>query len=136
MPPYVPAEAAPPAPSRPDWAGEWLFVASRGTQSPGLYPPEYIEMRVTEDSGVLRGHYLGRYRVTDKALSPSVAFQFEGRAGADAVKLPWEGSGGAKGEVSLRLLANGAMEVTWTASRMGGELSLISGTAVLVRKAD
>lgn len=115
-------------------AGEWLFVASRHGQGTGLYPPEYIELRVSENAGVLRGNYRARYRVTDRAISPTVAFQFEGTAPADGGSLPWRGSGGAWGEVKLRLLTSRTLEVTWIAHHLGGELGLISGTATLIRK--
>ena len=120
----------------PSMAGSWLFVPMPDTKSAGLYPPEYIELRVMEEAGVLRGRYRARYRVADKAISPTVAFEFEGPGSDDQAKLPWTGPGGAKGEVTMRLLESGALEVTWEASRMGAELGLISGTATLVRRLD
>jgi hypothetical protein len=123
-------------PASPSMAGSWLFVPASDAKSAGLYPPEYIELRVMEDAGVLRGRYRARYRVADKAISPTVAFEFEGRGSNDEAKLPWTGAGGAKGEVTMRLLESGALQVTWEASRMGAELGLISGTATLVRRLD
>jgi hypothetical protein len=137
----LPEDVAPPGwpremPSRTDLAGEWLFVASPHGQGTGLYPPEYIELRVSEDAGILRGNYRARYRVTDRAISPTVAFQFEGPAPPEGGSLPWRGSGGARGEVKLRLLTSRTLEVTWIAHHLGGELGLISGTATLIRKLD
>jgi len=131
-----PLAALEPAPTGPSMAGNWLFVPAPDTKSAGLYPPEYIELGVTEEAGVLRGRYRARYRVADKAISPTVAFEFEGRASNDEAKLPWTGASGAKGEVTMRLLESGALEVTWEAHRMGAELGLISGTATLVRRLD
>jgi hypothetical protein len=131
-----PVEAPGPAPASLSIAGNWLFVSTPDTKSAGLYPPEYIELRVMEEAGVLRGRYRARYRVADKAISPMVAFEFEGRGSNDEAKLPWTGAGGAKGEVTMRLLENGALEVTWEANRMGAELGLISGTATLLRRLD
>jgi hypothetical protein len=131
-----PVAALGPALASPSIAGNWLFVGASDTKSDGLYPPEYIELRVMEEAGVLRGRYRARYRVADKAISPTVAFEFEGRGSNDEAKLPWTGAGGAKGEVTMRLLESGALEVTWEASRMGAELGLISGTATLVRRLD
>ena len=124
------------APATPSMAGSWLFVPTPDAKSAGLYPPEYIELRVMEDAGVLRGRYRARYRVVDKAISPTVAFEFEGPGSDGEAKLPWTGAGGAKGEVTMRLLESGALEVTWEASRMGAELGLISGRATLVRRLD
>ena len=131
-----PLSAPGPTLASPSIAGNWLFVPTPDTKSAGLYPPEYIELRVMEEAGVVRGRYRARYRVADKAISPTVAFEFEGRGTNDEARLPWTGAGGAKGEVSLRLLDSGALEVTWEASRMGVELGLISGTATLVRRLD
>lgn len=124
------------APTNPSLAGNWLFVPAPDTKTAGSYPPEYIELRIVEEVGVLRGRYRARYRVADKAISPTVEFEFEGRGSSDQAKLPWTGAGGAKGEVTMRLLEGGALEVTWEAHRMGAELGLISGTATLVRRLD
>ena len=137
--PRMPSLAAPePAPGveRPTLAGDWLFVPSPHLETGQLYPPEYIEMRIAERSGVLRGRYQARYRVTDRAISPAVLFQFEGPGESDRARLHWRGAGGAHGDISLRLLENGALEVTWIADELGKDLGLISGTATLVRKAE
>jgi hypothetical protein len=114
-------------------SGDWFFVPAAETGKDG-YPPEYIELRLSENEGVMRGRYRARYRVTDRAISPNVTFQFEGHIAADGGVLPWRGPGGAQGEITLRLLANGNLEVAWEAGHLGEELELISGTATLVRK--
>ncbi len=128
------SSTAPSAASAPGFAGEWLYAPSPRTQHTGLYPPEYIELRIDETSGFLRGRYRARYRVSDQAISPAVSFQFEGLASPEGTRLPWRGGGGSSGEVSLRPLPSGALEVSWVATELGQELGLISGTAVLVRK--
>jgi hypothetical protein len=134
----APLEAGtlPPPPTRSAFAGEWLFLPQGSNLRKGLYPPEYIELRVTERAGLVSGRYKARYRVTDRAISPNVTFEFEGRAGESDARLPWTGPSGAHGEVTLHLLTTGALEVTWVVSQLGGELGLISGTATLVRKMD
>jgi hypothetical protein len=128
--------ASPPsaADKRPGLAGEWFFISTQRNSRRGLYPPEYIELRVTEEAGLVRGRYYARYRVMDQAISPAVAFQFQGRVGPDGGSVPWSGTGGARGEVTLRLLASGSLEVTWVANELGRDLALISGTATLVRR--
>ena len=113
--------------------GDWFFVPTAETTKSG-YQPEFIELRLSEDGGMVRGRYRARYRVTDRAISPSVAFQFEGRTAAEGGVLPWRGTGGAQGEITLHLLANGNLEVEWAAAQLGEELGLIAGTATLVRK--
>ena len=114
-------------------SGDWIFVPAAETMKSG-YPPEFIELRLREHEGAMRGSYRARYRVADRAISPNVAFQFEGPAGAEGGVLPWSGPGGSQGEVTLRLLANGNLQVAWEADRLGEELCLISGAATLVRK--
>ena len=113
--------------------GDWFFVPTTETRKSG-YPPEFIELRLSEEAGVVRGRYRARYRVTDRAISPNVAFQFEGHTGVEGGVLPWLGPGESQGEVTLRLLANGKLLVAWEADRPGDELALISGAATLVRK--
>ena len=127
MPPLRPA-------ARPTVAGDWLFVPSPSKRRPTLYSPEYIEMRVAENDGRLHGRYRARYRVADRAISPTVAFQFEGPALPEGSDLSWAGAGGASGTMQLRLVTGNTVEVVWTADRLGKELGLISGTATLVRR--
>jgi hypothetical protein len=134
----VPVSAAvapgyPPGEAPNKLSGDWIFVPAAETVKSG-YPPEFIELRLREHEGAMRGSYRARYRVADRAISPSVAFQFEGRAGTEGSVLPWSGPGGSQGEVTLRLLANGKLRVVWEAARLGEELGLISGAATLVRK--
>jgi hypothetical protein len=129
-----PAGTPPEAPEAPAaLAGDWFFLPAAETGKSG-YSPEFIELRLSEDQGMIRGRYRARYRVTDRAISPNVAFQFEGRAAAEGGVLPWRGAGGAQGEIRLRLLANGKLEVEWAAAHLGEDLELISGAATLVRK--
>jgi hypothetical protein len=89
---------------------------------------------MTETRGRLYGRYRARYRITDQAISPNVAFEFEGTPRMPSATLPWSGSGGSRGEITLTLRDNGTLEVTWVAKRLGKELGLISGSATLVRK--
>ena len=114
-------------------SGDWVFVPAMGATK-SRYAPEFIELRLREREGTMRGSYRARYRVADRAISPTVAFQFEGRAAAEGGVLPWRGAGGSQGAVTLRLLANGNLQVEWEADRLGEELGLISGAATLVRK--
>ncbi|HEY2014664.1 MAG TPA: hypothetical protein VGH38_14235 [Bryobacteraceae bacterium] len=130
----IPPVAPPREPAQPTLAGEWLFVPSLQSKNTSLYPPEYIELRVTEEAGSLRGRYRARYRIADQAISPIVSFQFEGRCQAEGARLPWNGIGGATGEVSLRLVNSRVLQVSWVANQLGQELGLISGTAMLVRR--
>ena len=134
--PAVPGVEPGHIPRVPPLSGVWLLLPSPRSKADGLYPPEYIELRLTEESGILHGRYSARYQIPDQAISPVVSFQFEGRAGPDRASLPWSGAGGARGEVRLRLVTSGTLEVSWVANQLSGDLGLISGTATLVRKLD
>jgi DnaJ domain len=134
--PVAPVQTIQPAqaPTRVTLAGEWLFVPRTNAKNSDLYPPEYIELRVTQERNGLHGRYRARYRIADQAISPTVFFEFAGPADANGGRFSWTGAGGAQGDVSLRLIDNGALEVTWVATRMGADLGLVSGAATLVRR--
>ena len=117
------------------FAGTWFYTPPRVAAPAGsLYPAEYIQADIVEETGGLRGRYYGRYRVTDRAISPEVIFSFEGRPQQDAAVLEWRGGGGARGEIRLKLLSENSMEVSWSATQLGSSPGLASGTAVLVRR--
>jgi len=132
----TPARLAPPtapAPVESGLAGTWLCVPPRlPERQEAFYPPEYIELRLIEDAGVLYGRYRARYRVTDRVLWPEVSFEFEGRR--EQENFAWRGTEGARGEVRLKPVGPDRLEVTWWASELGERLGLASGTAVLVRQ--
>jgi curved DNA-binding protein CbpA len=137
LPPPEPPAYEVRAPKQPvhRFEGHWFYV--RGSQQPktnGLYPPEYIELRLTEDSGTLRGRYQARYHVPDQAISPEVAFEFEGPSNAPSVQLPWKGPGRAAGDVTLKLVSDTSIEVSWRANRLSDQLGLTAGKAILVRE--
>jgi hypothetical protein len=136
LPPLAVPLPLPPsiAPAKDSLAGEWFYVPPPNVRHGELYPPEYIQLRLTEEEGILAGRYTARYRVSDRAISPNVAFHFESRAGEEAGKIAWTGAGGARGRLTLRRLDNGSLEVSWKADQLGTDLGLVSGTATLVRK--
>lgn len=118
-------------------AGSWYYARRpQGTPGRNLYPPENIEAFITEDGGDLQGRYSARFRVTDRAISPEVMFQFRGKAGTESAKLAFSGAGGARGEVRLKLLTPNTLEVAWIAHELGNTIGLGSATAVLTRRDD
>ena len=130
--PPPPPQARPPAPSLARLAGAWLYAPAEPPPRTDLvYPPEYIELRITEEPGTIFGRYRARYIIPDRAVSPEVNFHFEGAAAAETFL--WTGPGGASGEVRLKRLAADSLEVTWWATELGKYLGLASGTAVLTR---
>ncbi len=131
-------DARPPAPVRhpaSGFIGHWYYVpAERDRTAKGMYLPEYIELHVSENAGIMHGRYQARYKVTDQAIEPEVAFRFDGIAGSPEAQFPWTGPGAAQGEVTLRLLSGDQIEVNWSATQLSAELNLASGSAQLIRQ--
>ncbi len=133
--PFIPAGEVGRASAASRFAGTWFYAPPKVAPSAKtLYPPEYIEAVIVEEAGLLRGRYYARYRVTDRAISPEVIFQFEGWPGKDTAVLEWSGGGGARGEVRLKLISENSMEVNWSATELGSSPGLAAGTAVLIRR--
>lgn len=114
-------------------SGKWLYVARREDTKKGLYPPEYIEMRITRSAGLLKGKYHALYQVKDRPISSEVNFQFEGRPSEGVAVLPWSSSNGSRGELRLKRLSDDSLEVNWITTSFGSVNTLASGTAVLYR---
>jgi curved DNA-binding protein CbpA len=138
LPPVLPAAPlAIPAPARSHLAGQWLWTKPRASnRNKALYPPEYIETTIVERNGSLHGRYRARYLVADRAISPNVNFEFDGKATEPSAQLAFLGDGGAKGEVRIKLISDDSIEVKWSATDLGKSLGLSAGTAVLMRKPD
>ncbi|MDQ6758290.1 MAG: DnaJ domain-containing protein [Acidobacteriota bacterium] len=114
-------------------SGNWLYVPKPDDGKKNLYPPEYIELRINNRAGILRGQYHGKYRVSDRAISSEINFRFEGKQGENVSVLPWSGNNGAKGELRIKRLSDESMEVHWITTTFGQSNTLASGTAVLYR---
>jgi DnaJ domain len=138
-PPRPIVGSAPPSPepavSGNRLVGSWFYAPrSRSAPSQQNYAAEYIEAVIVEQGGQIQGRYRARYRVSDRAISPDVLFQFRGDPGQEALDADWMGIGGARGEVKLRLLSENQLEVVWIANELGRVQGLGSGKAVLVRR--
>jgi curved DNA-binding protein CbpA len=134
--PAPPLVASQPPPQRNPILGQWVYRPNDSpTRNKELYPPEFIETSISEDNGEVRGTYRARYHVVDRPVSPEVNFQFSGKLTGDSGSLPWSGSGGSRGEVTFRLMADHSLKVDWVASQLG-QLGFYKGTAVLVRRSE
>ena len=123
-----------PGPNAMQISGTWVFIPEPvDSSSREVYPPEYIEIVISEKDGYIQGRYRGRYQVADRAISPEVAFQFLEEINSSG-RYPWIGLGGARGEVELKLLPDTSLQVAWFASELGQQMGLGSGTAVLTRR--
>ena len=131
----LPAPGAAKARSSP-FSGNWLYVPDPSEKSaPGAYPATYVELLMGEEHGRLRGTYRAEYRVTDRAVSPEVAFQVEGDAPAEnTAHLQWTATDGAKGDVELALAGPNVLKITWWTTEFGRHSKLASGTSKLIRQ--
>ena len=120
------------------FSGFWFYMKEfnpKGKAS-SLYPPEFIELTLTEQGGTVRGRYRSRYKIVDRAISPDVSFEFSGSAVAGTVTAPWSGPGGSRGEVTLKLAGDNSMKVDWSTTELGSYQGLVNGTATLTRRLD
>jgi hypothetical protein len=116
-----------------DLAGTWFYVSQRDPPAAkNVYPPQYIETVVAIEGNHVRGRYRGRFQIADRAISPDVAFQFEGERN-EAERYQWTGRSGARGEVQLVLVTSDSLRVTWFASELA-DMGLASGSAILIRR--
>lgn len=125
----------PPAPSDQGMDGAWVYVPPRlNAGRPAGYTAEFVEVVIESRNGALRGRYRGRYRIPDRPISPDVSFQFQGPAGGDEAVVSWEGPGGAKGQMTLRLVSPDRLQIDWFATELGTQLGLASGSSLLTRR--
>ena len=123
------------APESP-FTGNWLYSPDVKEPGGGLYPPTYIEFLVTEEDGVVVGHYRARYKTPEQGVSPEIVFRASGRPQPGKLtRLVWTSEDGAKGEVELALRSPSLMNVTWWTTAFGRRTALASGTALLIREA-
>jgi hypothetical protein len=127
----------PPGSDPHQFAGFWFFAKpNQPPRNKNLYPPEFIEALLTEQNGVVRGRYRSRYQIVDRAISPDVNFEFTGSPGGPVLTCSWTGQGGARGQITLHMTDENSIKVDWTASELGSEQALASGTATLTRRLD
>jgi len=127
----------PPGSDPHQFAGFWFFAKpTQPSRNKNLYPPEFIEALLTEQNGVVHGRYRSRYQIVDRAISPDVNFEFTGSPGGAVLSCAWSGQGGARGQITLHMTDENSIKVDWTASELGSEQALASGTATLTRRLD
>jgi curved DNA-binding protein CbpA len=117
------------------FGGEWFYAQpAKRADSQDLYPPEYIDVEISDTRGNVKGMYSAKYSVAGRPISPFVFFEFGGSARPPSANLKWSGSGGVAGHVRLTLLSARSLQVDWSTDRPGEEQGLISGTATLLRR--
>ncbi len=116
-------------------SGFWYYsrpAQGQHNTNRSLYLPEFIEATISDDNGVIHGKYRARFQIADRKMSPDVDFSFSGPSGIASYL--WTGTAGAKGELTLKLVSENSLRFDWTATDLGTQQGLSSGTAVLTRR--
>ena len=114
--------------------GEWVYApAEPEKRKPGLYPPEFIELKLVKDSNGMHGEYSARYNVDRPVVSPDVNFVVKA-TDETAMKYEWTAADGAHGWMQIRDLETDTMRLEWKVTSKNHGDKLTSGKATLVRK--
>lgn len=114
--------------------GEWVYAPKQPEKrKPGLYPPEFIDLKLTWNGNAIEGQYHARYAVTGKPISPDVNFVLSA-ADKDARKFTWQGGNGNRGTLKISSIDPNSIKVEWRTTVFSPFPALTSGTATLVRR--
>ncbi len=91
-------------------------------------------MSDTEQNDVLRGNYHSHYPPLSRAIFPDVDFVFVGTPDGSTLRCSWQGRGGARGRMTLKLLYAGALQIAWNATELGKGQWLVNGGATLTKR--
>jgi hypothetical protein len=132
------ASAALPAVVRPEpqnpLAGDWVYAPKEPEKAvKGYFPPEFIELRLVSERGLLHGQYRARYQVANAPIRPDVDFQVIASA-ANSKKFSWESSDGRKGVLKITQVDSQDIEVEWKTTTKSRQPALNVGSATLTRR--
>ncbi len=110
-PPPQQTAAVPVQQPRANLAGRWSLQSGGYSRSPAV--PESIAVNVEDSGGAMRGTLEARYR--NKNKTEKIRFSFAGQAGNGAVRLPWTGSSGERGQIEFIRVpgAPNTVEIVW-----------------------
>jgi proteasome lid subunit RPN8/RPN11 len=117
QPESKPVTAAP-KPAQSALSGRWVY--SPATKSGSPFPPESVNLVMTEANNQVRGILDGRYKVPKgQKMNPRVNLNFEGPVHAGSSKFTFTAADGLKGEIELIRLPGkqDAIEVVWYSER-------------------
>ena len=125
-------------PSARKLAGFWFYAKpplGQRNKNQALYPPQFIEVTINEDAGMVYGRLRARYDIADRPISPDVTFTFNGPSiPGPTASYAWTGSAGAKGDLTFKFISENSVKFDWMATDLGSQLGLEGGTAVLTRR--
>jgi len=133
--PSVPvASSAPATVPRDPLEGEWVYAPKEPEKrKPGLYPPEFIDLKLFWNEGALHGQYRARYEVTDKPISPDVSFVLAA-ADKNSHRFMWQSSNGSRGTLKISSIDPTSIKIEWRTTVFTTGPALTAGTATLVRR--
>ncbi len=115
--------------------GEWVYAANQQEKrKPGLYPPEFIDLKLFWNEGALHGQYRARYQITDnRPISPDVSFVLR-PADKNARNFVWQSDDGRRGTFKISSIEPSSIRIEWrTTVSSHGPATLTAGMATLVR---
>jgi curved DNA-binding protein CbpA len=115
--------------------GEWIYAPAKPEKrKPGLFPPDFIELRLFRAQGELHGFYHARYQVDQaRDISPEVSFQLSAQE-VNARTLNWESSNGSRGWLKVNSVDKSTIKVQWQTTVYSKQPSLTAGVATLIRR--
>ncbi len=115
--------------------GEWIYAPAKPEKrKPGMFPPDFIELKLFSSQGELHGFYHARYQVDEaRDISPDVSFQLSAQE-VNAKTLTWESSNGSRGWLKVNPLDKSTIKVQWQTTVYSKQPSLTAGVATLVRR--
>jgi hypothetical protein len=114
------------------FSGVW--VLPKLTDSASAFTPEAVDLIVSEQQGTIQGRYRARYPGMGTPEAPMVRFYLEGKSQGDVANATWNGAGGSKGEIQIKLASQDALQLVWSTTQPGKQSGPDSGTVALVRK--
>ena len=117
--------------------GTWLYYphVSGSKEQVGVNRPVYVELRLSEDHGMLRGRFQGRYQSERYGVAPEILLDAKGwLSSGPVVKLFWTGTNGSRGEMELAPQGRNAIRAIWRTTVAGAHSSPSSDTALLLRQ--
>jgi len=115
-------------------AGDWVYAPKEPEKTiKGYFPPEFIELRLVSEQGMLSGQYRARYHVTNAPIPPDVNFKVLASSGSSR-KFSWQSSDGSRGVIKITQVDPQNIEVEWKRTTKSRRPELNVGAATLTRR--
>lgn len=134
--PLLPPTPRPPEPARTSQnplEGEWVYAPRQPEKRKrGLYPPEFIQLKLFWNNDGLHGQYRAKYQVSDKPIPPEVNLILS--PDNSDHRFMWQSGNGSRGTLKISSIDPSSIRVEWRTTVFSREPGLTAGTATLVRR--